>query len=124
MYAFVFSAPLWGSTTILIVLVTLWGLISFSVEAVLYLWFAITDVDIAILALPNPCIPKLQMSRNAKFRLTFIFLFGTLWVGFLSCVYATGIIQVLRSGVNTAKDRFPFATNGLHNSTIAYRSEK
>lgn len=46
----------------------------------LLLWFAITDVlsDMAILALPYPCIRKLQMSRHFKVELTFVFLLGTL----------------------------------------------
>ena len=82
---------------ILIVLVALWGLVFLSLQAILedddghrvrpwasqewlLLWFAITDVlsDIAVLALPYPCICKLQMSRRFKVELTFVFLLGTL----------------------------------------------
>ena len=46
----------------------------------LALWFAITDVlgDIAILALPYPCIRALQMSRRDKIGLSAIFMLGTL----------------------------------------------
>ena len=46
----------------------------------LLLWFAITDVlgDIAVLALPYPCIRKLHMSGRAKVELSFVFLLGTL----------------------------------------------
>ena len=85
------------ANSILIVLVTLWGLIFFLDEVIIgydkaYLyrfaesqrwslfWFGITDVlgDIAILTLPYPCIRKLQMSRRAKIGLTVVFLMGTL----------------------------------------------
>lgn len=46
----------------------------------LLLWFGITDVlgDIAVLALPYPCIRKLQKSRRDKVGITAIFLLGTL----------------------------------------------
>ena len=44
------------------------------------LWFAITDVlsDMTILALPYPCIRKLQISRHLKIELALVFLLGTL----------------------------------------------
>ena len=85
------------ANNIAIALITLWGLSFFLVEAVIYLdsshvphpgesqrwsllWFAITDVlgDIAILAMPYPCIRKLQMSRRVKVGLSMVFLLGTL----------------------------------------------
>ena len=82
---------------VLIVLIALWGLVFFLLQVILesddghsvqpwgsqewlLLWFAITDVlsDIAILALPYPCIRALQMSRRSKVELTLIFMLGTL----------------------------------------------
>ena len=80
------------ANSILIGLITLWGLLFFFIQAVLesdktrisqewlLLWFGITDVlgDVAVLALPYPCIRKLQMSKRTKVGLTFIFLLGTL----------------------------------------------
>ncbi len=85
------------ANSILIVLITLWGLVFLLVEVVVeydsthidhpaesqrwsLLWFAITDVlgDIAILTLPYPCIRKLQMTRRAKAGVTVVFLLGTL----------------------------------------------
>ena len=44
------------------------------------LWFAITDVlgDAAILALPYPCIRKLQMRRRDKWGLAAVFMLGLL----------------------------------------------
>ncbi|KAL8744591.1 MAG: hypothetical protein Q9190_003184 [Brigantiaea leucoxantha] len=82
---------------ILIVLITLWGIIFLFTFAFLCgfdsqhghpcapqewgsLWFAITDVlgDAAILALPYPCIQRLQMSKRDKIGLCLIFLLGTL----------------------------------------------
>ena len=80
------------ANSILIALITLWGLIFLVLQVVLesddphisqewlLLWFAITDVlgDVAVLTLPYPCIRKLQMRRRAKVGLTAIFLLGTL----------------------------------------------
>ena len=85
------------ANSILIVLITLWGLIFLLMQVALesntlhivrasnsqewlLLWFAITDVlgDVAILVLPYPCIRKLQISKRAKVGLTVIFLLGTL----------------------------------------------
>ena len=85
------------ANSVLIVLITLWGLVFFLDEAIIeydsahvdhaprsgtwsLFWFAITDVlgDIAILTLPYPCIRQLQMSRRAKVGLTVVFLLGTL----------------------------------------------
>lgn len=81
----------------LIVLIALWDLIFILLQVILedhslhvfppfesqewlLLWFAITDVlgDIAILALPYPCIRKLQMGRRIKVGVTAIFLLGAL----------------------------------------------
>ena len=78
--------------SILIGLIALWGLLFLVIQVVLesdktrisqewlLLWFGITDVlgDVAVLALPYPCIRKLQMSKRTKVGLTFIFLLGTL----------------------------------------------
>ncbi len=85
------------ANNVLIVLITLWGLVFMAMDAAacnpnayegrsgqtlqwLLLWFGITDVlgDIAVLALPYPCIRKLQMSTRDKVGLTAIFLLGTL----------------------------------------------
>ena len=85
------------ANNVLIVLTALWGLTFFLAEAVIYLdsshvahpgesqrwsllWFSITDVlgDIAILAMPYPCIRKLQMSRKLKIGVSIVFLLGTL----------------------------------------------
>ena len=82
---------------LLIVLITLWGLLFMFLDAFecgadsnhghpcapqewLSLRFAITDVlgDMAVLALPYPCIRALQMSYRNKIGLTAIFLLGTL----------------------------------------------
>ena len=80
---------------VMIVLVTLWGICFFFAFLFLCgigpgqacasqewssLWFGITDVvgDIAILAMPYPCIKKLQMSRASKAGVSAIFLLGTL----------------------------------------------
>ena len=82
---------------VFVVLIALWGLVFFLLQVILesnkyytvqpwasqewlLLWFAITDVlsDIAVLALPYPCIRKLRMNRQFKVELTFIFLLGTL----------------------------------------------
>lgn len=77
---------------ILIVLVTLWGFAFFFTFVFLggdinspsqswaSLWFGITDVvsDVAILALPYPCIRELQMSKRDKMGVIAIFLLGTL----------------------------------------------
>lgn len=128
------------TNNILIVLITLWGLAFFLVEAVIYLdsshvahpgesqrwsllWFAITDVlgDIAILAMPYPCIRRLQMSSRVKVGISAIFLLGTLWVGFSSRAYAVSIIRVLESGEDDARDRLPFAKREC---TTAYQSEE
>jgi hypothetical protein len=48
--------------------------------SLMLLWFAITDVvgDIAVLAMPYPCIMKLQMSRRTKLSVSGVFLLGTL----------------------------------------------
>ena len=81
----------------LIVLITLWGLVFMAMDAAacnptaykgrsgdtlewLLLWFGITDVlgDIAVLALPYPCIRKLQKSRREKVGIIAIFLLGAL----------------------------------------------
>ena len=84
------------ANSVLIAIITLWGLVFFLDEAIVeydthidnaaesqkwsLFWFAITDVlgDIAILILPYPCIRKLQMGRQAKVGLTIVFLLGTL----------------------------------------------
>ncbi|KAI4162186.1 MAG: hypothetical protein LQ342_004206 [Letrouitia transgressa] len=77
---------------ILIILVTLWGFVFLLTFAFLAgdvnspgenwgsLWFCITEVvsDVAILALPYPCIRELQMSKRDKMGVIAIFLLGTL----------------------------------------------
>ena len=82
---------------ILVILIALWGLLFLLLQVILaggdhhtiqpwasqewlLLWFAITDVlsDVAILALPYPCICRLQMSRRFKIELSFVFMLGTL----------------------------------------------
>lgn len=89
---------------IIIVLISLWALSFFVAEILLcgthpkdqwdknpltwhcadhslmLLWFAITDVigDIAVLAMPYPCIMKLQMSRRTKLSVSGVFLLGAL----------------------------------------------
>ena len=85
------------ANNVLIILITLWGLVFMAMDAAadnpnaykgrsgqilewLLLWYALTDVlgDIAVLALPYPCIRKMQMSRGDKVGLAAIFLLGTL----------------------------------------------
>ena len=82
---------------ILIGVITLWGLLFVFLEAFtcgadsnhghpcaanewLSLWFAITDVigDIAVLAMPYPCIRALHMSPRDKIGLSAIFMLGML----------------------------------------------
>lgn len=82
---------------LLILLITIWGLMFMFMEAFtcgadsnhghpcapqewLVLWFAITDVlgDVAVLALPYPCIRALQMSQREKVGLGGIFMLGML----------------------------------------------
>lgn len=81
---------------ILIILIALWGLVFVLLQVIFerstrhthpwgsqewfLLWFAITDVlgDVAILALPYPCIRKMQMGRRFKVELTLVFSLGTL----------------------------------------------
>ncbi|KAK0508203.1 hypothetical protein JMJ35_009287 [Cladonia borealis] len=49
-------------------------------QLLVLLWFAITDVlgDIAVLAMPYPCIVKLQMNKKEKLGISGVFLLGTL----------------------------------------------
>ena len=82
---------------VLIVLTIIWGLVFLFTGALLcgsesshghpcapsewgVLWFGITDVlgDAAILALPYPCIKKLQMRKRDKWGLAAVFMMGTL----------------------------------------------
>ena len=51
-------------------------------QLLVLLWFAITDVlgDIAVLAMPYPCIVKLQMNKKEKLGISGVFLLGTLFV--------------------------------------------
>ncbi|KAF6241044.1 hypothetical protein HO173_000838 [Letharia columbiana] len=102
------------ANNILVILIALWGLVFLLLQVVLetdnetlalprgsqewlLLWFAITDVlgDIAVLALPYPCIRKLQMSRRFKVELSFVFLLGT-----LSLVF--GVVRLYFVAVNFA----------------------